>query len=108
MTLFDDVLAVPNELRKPDLRVSMDDSGAGYSPFSLLRALPLDELRIAKSFIDGLPDDHKAQNMVANIISIARSDQLEPVAEGVQTEGQHLARIAMSHSVAVVVCGRLC
>ena len=92
---FDDVLAVLNELRKQGVRVSMDDFGTGYSSLSLLRTLPLDELKIDKSFIDGLLDDHKAQNMVASIISIARSHQLELVAEGVETEGQYLALMAM-------------
>jgi EAL domain-containing protein (putative c-di-GMP-specific phosphodiesterase class I) len=92
---FDDVLAVLNELRKQGVRVSMDDFGTGYSSLSLLRTLPLDELKIDKSFIDGLLDDHKVQNMVASIISIARSHQLELVAEGVETEGQYLALMAM-------------
>lgn len=92
---FDDVLAVLNELRKQGVRVSMDDFGTGYSSLSLLRTLPLDELKIDKSFIDGLLNDHKAQNMVASIISIARSHQLELVAEGVETEGQYLALMAM-------------
>jgi diguanylate cyclase (GGDEF)-like protein len=92
---FDDVLAVLNELRKQGVRVSMDDFGTGYSSLSLLRTLPLDELKIDKSFIDGLLDDHKAQNMVASIISIARSHQFELVAEGVETEGQYLALMAM-------------
>ncbi|EAZ98991.1 predicted signal transduction protein [Marinobacter sp. ELB17] len=92
---FDDVLAVLNELRKQGVRVSMDDFGTGYSSLSLLRTLPLDELKIDKTFIDGLLDDHKVQNMVASIISIARSHQLELVAEGVETEGQYLALMAM-------------
>jgi|GEM_PF-373089 len=92
---FDDVLAVLNELRKQGVRVSMDDFGTGYSSLSLLRTLPLDELKIDKSFIDGLLDDHKVQNMVASIISIARSHQLELVAEGVESEGQYLALMAM-------------
>jgi predicted signal transduction protein with EAL and GGDEF domain len=92
---FDDVLTVLNELRKQGVRVSMDDFGTGYSSLSLLRTLPLDELKIDKSFIDGLLDDHKVQNMVASIVSIARSHQLELVAEGVETEGQYLALIAM-------------
>jgi len=92
---FDDVLTVLNELRQHGVRVSMDDFGTGYSSLSLLRTLPLDELKIDKSFIDGLLGDHKAQNMVASIISIARSHQLELVAEGVETEGQYLALMAM-------------
>ncbi|MEH6356063.1 MAG: EAL domain-containing protein [Marinobacter sp.] len=92
---FDDVLVVLNELREQGVRVSMDDFGTGYSSLSLLRTLPLDELKIDKSFIDGLLDDHKAQNMVASIISIARSHQLELVAEGVETEGQYLALMTM-------------
>ncbi|PFG51320.1 diguanylate cyclase (GGDEF)-like protein [Marinobacter sp. LV10R520-4] len=90
-----DVLVILNELRKQGVRVSMDDFGTGYSSLSLLRTLPLDELKIDKSFIDGLLDDHKAQKMVASIISIARSHQLELVAEGVETQGQYLALMAM-------------
>jgi sensor c-di-GMP phosphodiesterase-like protein len=86
----------------------MDDFGAGYLSLSVLRPLPLDELKIDKSFIDGLLGDHKAQKMVASIISIARSHQLELVAEGVETEGQYLALMATGRSVAAAVCGRLC
>jgi EAL domain-containing protein (putative c-di-GMP-specific phosphodiesterase class I) len=86
----------------------MDDFGAGYLSLSALRALPLGELKIDKSLIDGLLHDHKFQNMVASIISVARSHQLEPVAEGVVTEGQCLALMATDRSVAMVVCGRLC
>jgi diguanylate cyclase (GGDEF)-like protein len=92
---FDDVLAVLKDLRKQGVRVSMDDFGTGYSSLSLLRTLPLDELKIDKSFIDGLLDDPKTQNMVASIISIARSHKLELVAEGVETEDQYRALIAM-------------
>ena len=73
----------------------MDDFGTGYSSLSLLRKLPLDELKIDKSFVDTILEDEKAANMIRSIIAIARSHNMELVAEGVEEEAQASALVEM-------------
>ena len=73
----------------------MDDFGTGYSSLSLLRQLPLDELKIDKSFVDGIVEDEKAANMVRSIVAIARSHNMSLIAEGVEEQAQAQALIKM-------------
>lgn len=74
-----------NELKSCGIRFSMDDFGTGYSSLSYLRQIPIDELKIDKSFIFGLEDD---ENIVKTILDIARNLGLSVVAEGVETSAQ--------------------
>jgi EAL domain-containing protein (putative c-di-GMP-specific phosphodiesterase class I) len=67
------------------LRLSIDDFGTGYSSFSYLRKLPLDELKIDRSFIKDLSDSDESQAIVATIIFLARRLNLSTVAEGIET-----------------------
>jgi sensor c-di-GMP phosphodiesterase-like protein len=66
----------------------MDDFGTGYSSLSYLRQIPIDELKIDKSFISELDDAKKDTNMVKTILNIAKNLNLSIVAEGVETEAQ--------------------
>jgi len=76
------------ELRQLDIRMSLDDFGTGYSSLSHLKRLPLDELKIDKSFVfDLLKDPHDAL-LVQTILNIANEFGLDTVAEGVEDEGQ--------------------
>jgi EAL domain-containing protein (putative c-di-GMP-specific phosphodiesterase class I) len=75
-------------LREAGVRVAIDDFGTGYSSLSRLAALPIDTLKIDRSFIMGLPDDRAAARLVPTIIALARVFDLVTVAEGVETSEQ--------------------
>ena len=77
-----------DELKKCGMRFSMDDFGTGYSSLSYLRKIPIDELKIDKSFIFELDDKNNDKSIVKTILDIARNLNLRVVAEGVETECQ--------------------
>ena len=73
-----------NDLRRKKVLVSLDDFGTGYSSMGILRSLPIDELKIDKSFINEIAEDLHAKQIVYSIIIIAKSLGLKVVAEGVE------------------------
>jgi EAL domain-containing protein (putative c-di-GMP-specific phosphodiesterase class I) len=75
-------------LRDAGVRVAIDDFGTGYSSLSRLSDLPVDTLKIDRSFIDGLPGDRASARLVPTVISLARAFDLITVAEGVETRAQ--------------------
>ena len=75
-------------LRSKGAYVSIDDFGTGYSSLSRLSKLPVDALKIDRSFVSGLVGDESSQALVSTIISLARALKLSTVAEGVETPGQ--------------------
>lgn len=75
-------------LKEIGVRASLDDFGTGYSSLSLLKKVPVFELKIDKSFIDGLPDDSDDESICASLITVAHNLGLEVVAEGVETQEQ--------------------
>jgi diguanylate cyclase (GGDEF)-like protein/PAS domain S-box-containing protein len=87
-------------LRSAGVRVAIDDFGTGYSSLSRLSDLPVDTLKIDRSFISGLPDDRAAARLVPTIIGLARAFDLVTVAEGVETQEQlaFLRRIGCDQS----------
>jgi diguanylate cyclase (GGDEF)-like protein len=80
-----------NRLQEYGIRFSMDDFGTGYSSLSYLRQLPLDEIKIDKSFIAALDHPNQAdKGFIDTIFAIARNLKLRVVAEGIETlEQQH-------------------
>lgn len=75
------------EIKKLGIEISIDDFGTGFSSLSYLARLPVDYLKIDKSFIDDiLSTNHK--NLTSNIISMAKTLNLKTVAEGVETKEQ--------------------
>ena len=73
-------------LRDEGVQVAIDDFGTGYSSLSRLADLPVDTLKIDRSFISRLAGDKTAQAVVGTIISLARAFDLSTVAEGVERE----------------------
>jgi diguanylate cyclase (GGDEF)-like protein/PAS domain S-box-containing protein len=76
------------ELRALGLRLSIDDFGTGYSSLSRLQRLPVDTLKVDRTFISTMDEDPDSQEIVRLIITMARTLKLKVVAEGVETERQ--------------------
>jgi diguanylate cyclase (GGDEF)-like protein len=88
------------ELRTAGMRIAIDDFGTGYSSLGLLSKLPVDILKIDRSFISGLPSDLASGTLVSSIIGLASAFNLVVVAEGVETLGQleQLRRLKCDYS----------
>lgn len=69
-------------------RVQMDDFGTGYSSLMMLKSVPIDTLKLDKSFVDDF-DDKKGEKIIVSVIRLAQSLQIEVTAEGVETEEQY-------------------
>jgi len=78
------------KLKDLGVRFAMDDFGTGYSSFSYLHQLPLDILKIDRSFIARLGQSDDSRAIVASIVSMAHMLGLITIAEGVETEAQRL------------------
>jgi len=70
------------------IRFSMDDFGTGYSSLSYMTQLPLNQIKVDKSFVQKIGDDPKVELIIQTIIGMARNLELEVVAEGVETRQQ--------------------
>ena len=77
-----------NRLKELGLKIAIDDFGTGYSSLSYLRRLPLDELKIDRSFFVNLFEDAKSRSLVSSLLFLSRNLNLLTVAEGVETEQQ--------------------
>lgn len=72
------------KLREAGIHVSLDDFGVGYSSMAYLHRLPVDQLKLDRSFIAGLGQDPVAQEIVRTVVSLAKALKLEVTAEGVE------------------------
>ena len=87
------------ELRALGVGVSLDDFGTGYSSLSYLQRLPVDTLKIDRSFVAGLGNSDDCREIVRTIVTLARTLQLQVVAEGMETAAQasELARLSCTY-----------
>lgn len=84
----DQPLSIMNRLKGLGVQLSIDDFGTGYSSLGYLSRFPLDELKIDRSFVDGVERENQQAALVAAIIAMSRNLGLEVVAEGVETSEQ--------------------
>jgi len=78
-------------LRALGVELAIDDFGTGYSSLKYLQSLPINVLKIDKSFIDGLGKDERSNAIVQSILELGRKLGLEVVAEGIEARDQALA-----------------
>ncbi|WHH60305.1 EAL domain-containing protein [Petroclostridium sp. X23] len=88
MQNLDYAIIILNKLQQMGIQVSLDDFGTGYSSLNYLRRLPINTLKIDKSFVRDITHSNCEQAIARSLISIAHSMDLEVVAEGVETEEQ--------------------
>jgi diguanylate cyclase (GGDEF)-like protein/PAS domain S-box-containing protein len=96
----DEVALVFAQLRALGASVAIDDFGTGYSSLAYLRQLPIDVLKIDRSFIMHAERDPKDAELVRTIVALGRALELTVVAEGVETAGQLALLRAMGCDVA--------
>lgn len=84
----DVALSVLRELKSLGTRIAMDDFGTGYSNLAYLQGLPLDVLKIDRSFVDRMTQDKDKAAIVRTIQSLAEAMEMQTTAEGVETREQ--------------------
>jgi hemerythrin-like metal-binding protein len=84
----DEVIRTFEELKKEGFELALDDFGTGYSTFSTMLDLPLDVVKLDRSFTLGIEKDEKKQRVAESMINIFNEMGLEVIAEGVETEAQ--------------------
>ncbi len=85
---FDSVVDKLHTLKEYGIKISLDDFGTGFSSLSYLKGLPIDTLKIDKTFIDTVIDDNSTRVITESIIAMVKKLGCETVAEGVETPEQ--------------------
>ncbi|HLO61984.1 MAG TPA: EAL domain-containing protein [Azonexus sp.] len=96
----DYVLAMITQLKSLGLHLSLDDFGTGYSSLSYLKRYSLDEIKIDRSFVDGISHKSHDRAIASAIIAMANALDIRVVAEGVETEDQKITLLASGCAVA--------
>lgn len=90
-TVIEDVeatIAIMERLRRIGIRFAIDDFGTGYSSLSYLKRLPIDQLKIDRSFIADIGQDQNDEVICQTIIAMGQNLSMQTIAEGVETEEQ--------------------
>src|SRR6202000_1972966 len=77
-----------SQLREAGFGVAIDDFGTGYSSLRMLAKLPVDTLKIDRTFMQGIVDTPNDATLVSTVVSLARAFNMKTVAEGVETTEQ--------------------
>src|ERR1700688_764721 len=88
---LDVALHLLEEIKRLGVSISIDDFGTGYSSLAYLRRLPIDTIKIDRSFVMELEINPDSAAIVAAIIAMANALKLRTIAEGVETHGQMVA-----------------
>ena len=88
MRTADKNIEVLNELKSLGISIALDDFGTGYSSLNYLNILPIDTVKIDKSFVKDIGKDYKDECIIEKIIELSHLLDLEVVAEGVEEEEQ--------------------
>ncbi|HDZ09978.1 putative bifunctional diguanylate cyclase/phosphodiesterase [Pseudohongiella sp.] len=88
MDNIDQAISILSELKALGVAIAIDDFGTGYSSLSYLTQLPVDKLKVDRSFVSNLPDSPRHTAITTAIIAMAQRLNLQVVAEGVETEPQ--------------------
>jgi diguanylate cyclase (GGDEF)-like protein len=77
-------------LRALGIRIAVDDFGTGYSSLAYLRQLPIDILKIDRSFVSGITDSVESAALVHTLVELGKTLKLETIAEGIEDDGQRI------------------
>ena len=89
--LIDDMertIHILNRLKKLGFKISIDDFGTGYSSLAYLNRLPVNEVKIDRSFIEVLTDEPSTQGVIDTVVSLSKHLNFDVIAEGVEQESQ--------------------
>ena len=85
-TTEESVLSIIKEIKKEGFVISIDDFGTGYSSLSMLHDMPIDTIKIDKTFIRQIDFENNKKNIVQYIIFMAKQLEMKTIAEGVETK----------------------
>jgi EAL domain-containing protein (putative c-di-GMP-specific phosphodiesterase class I) len=91
---IDHALEILRHVRELGVRVAIDDFGTGYASLVYLKRLPIDVLKIDRTFVQGMPDDAADMAIVQAIVALADAFDIHVVAEGVESIAQRDALLA--------------
>nr|WP_280922383.1 GGDEF domain-containing phosphodiesterase [Sedimentibacter acidaminivorans] len=82
-----EIFSTMKKFRENGFNISMDDFGSGYSSLGLLREIPIDTLKLDKTFLEHI-EDYNARMIVSNVVNLAKNLKLNVVSEGVDSDAQ--------------------
>ena len=89
MNNIDQSMIMLNKLKKMGFKLSLDDFGTGYSSLNYLKNIPIDKVKLDRSFVENIDKNTKDQLLVKSIIELSHRMDLEVVGEGVETRFQN-------------------